>query len=85
MAPRPTRTGSLLDDNDEDGSVAGLASYAALKPEVSSAKATVPSTQETKPVGPAKVPAWEGTFWKRYGNKSRVGPFGLIFYTGGGD
>ncbi|ROW12430.1 hypothetical protein VMCG_00752 [Cytospora schulzeri] len=85
MAPRRTRTGSLLDDDNDVDSVAGLASYATLKPEVSPAKTTVPPAQETKPVGPARVPAWESTFWKRYGNKSRVGPFGHIFYTGGKD
>ncbi|ROV88273.1 hypothetical protein VSDG_09042 [Cytospora chrysosperma] len=85
MGSRPTRTGSLLDDDNDDDYVAGLASYAALKPEVSSAKTTVSSTQEITPAGPAKVPAWESTFWKRYGNKSRVGPFGLVFYTGGSD
>lgn len=100
MAPRSTRSGSLLDDDDDDESAVGLASYTALKPEVSSAHtpassafepepevpstdSTVPSMQESKPVGPAKVPAWAGTFWKRYGNKSRVGPFGQLFYTGG--
>lgn len=44
---------------------------------------TVPSTQDTMLVGSAKVPAWESTFWKRYGNKSRVRPFGQMFYTGG--
>jgi hypothetical protein len=85
MGSRPTRTGSLLDDDNDDDHAAGLASYAALKPEVSSAKTAVPSTQETKPAGPAEVPAWESIFWKRYGNKSRVGPFGLVFYTGGSD
>lgn len=85
MGARPTRTGSLLDDDNDDDYVAGLASYAALKPEVSSAKAAVPSTQEITPAGPAKLPAWESIFWKRYGNKSRVGPFGLVFYTGGSD
>ncbi|KUI59813.1 Poly(A)-specific ribonuclease PARN [Cytospora mali] len=78
MGPRSHRTNSLLDDDDGDGTLVGLTNYTVLKPEVSSALAT----QETKPVGSAKVPAWGGAFWKRYGNKSRVGPFGLILYTG---
>ncbi|KUI65684.1 Poly(A)-specific ribonuclease PARN [Cytospora mali] len=78
MGPRARRTNSLLDDDDEDGALVGLANYTVLKPVAS----TAPSMQETKPVGPAKLPAWGGIFWKRYGNKSRVGPFGLILYTG---
>lgn len=32
---------------------------------------------------PVKIPEWEGgVFWKRYGNKVRVGQSGLMMYTG---
>ncbi|KAK7730837.1 hypothetical protein SLS53_008915 [Cytospora paraplurivora] len=77
-ASRSVSTGSLLDDD----AAAELASYVALKPEVSTAKTVGPSTADNEPVGPAKVPDWGGVFWQKYGNKSRVGPFGLVFYTG---
>lgn len=33
-------------------------------------------------VVPAMVPEWEGEFWSKYGNRSRVGQFGHILYIG---
>lgn len=77
-AARSVSTGSLLDDD----AAAELAIYAVLKPEASTVKAVGPATAVDEPVGPAKVPGWGGVFWQKYGNKSRVGPFGLVFYTG---
>ncbi|KAL1854320.1 hypothetical protein Daus18300_011506 [Diaporthe australafricana] len=35
---------------------------------------------EDKVEDPAQVPEWEETFWRKYGNTSRVGPFGLILH-----
>lgn len=34
--------------------------------------------------GPAKLPKWteDEVFWKKYGNRIRVGQFGLVLYTG---
>ncbi|ROW17510.1 hypothetical protein VPNG_00923 [Cytospora leucostoma] len=75
---RSVSTGSLLDDD----AAADLASYVALKPEVPKARTVEPSTAGSEPVGPVKVMDWGGVFWQKYGNKSRVGPFGLVFYTG---
>ena len=82
MLPRSVSTGSLLDDAGDEDAVANLASYTALRPEASSARSTVESTEESTDIGPAKIPDWDGIFWKRYGNKSRVGPFGLVLCTG---
>ncbi|KAG6353452.1 hypothetical protein INS49_005633 [Diaporthe citri] len=33
-------------------------------------------------VVPGTVPEWEGKFWSKYGNRSRVGRFGHILYIG---
>lgn len=33
-------------------------------------------------VVPGMVPEWEGEFWSKYGNRTRVGDFGLILYIG---
>lgn len=30
-----------------------------------------------------KIPEWEDVFWKKYGNKIRIGQSGLMMYTGG--
>lgn len=82
MALRCVSTSSLLDvDDDSDGAVAGLVGYEVLKLEALSVMTPAPSTEEAKPVGPAKVPPWGSVFWKRYGYKSRAGPFGFIFFT----
>jgi hypothetical protein len=27
-----------------------------------------------------RIPGWDGLFWRRYGNRTRVGPFGFILY-----
>lgn len=41
------------------------------------------SEQQQKNNVPVKIPDWEdGLFWKRYGNRIRVGQSGLMMYTG---
>lgn len=40
------------------------------------------SDSPARAVVPGTVPEWEGKFWSKYGNRSRVGQFGHILYIG---
>lgn len=78
--------GNLLDERDEDV-VAALAKFSIMQPEGRpAAPATAPPTPkespERKPTPTGMVPEWEGKFWSKYGNRSRVGQFGHILYIG---
>lgn len=85
---------SLLDD--DNNSLASLVKFEPLRPNQSaslsmSATKMLASDQESEIEKeaeihdgvPFKIPEWEeGIFWKRYGNRVRIGYFGLILYTG---
>lgn len=79
--------GNLLEERDED--VAALAKFETLQPEASSATKAPPTpaqTPEPKPKShsrvPGSLPEWDEKLWHYYGNRSRVGVFGRMFYTG---
>lgn len=40
------------------------------------------SDSPARAVVPGTVPEWEGRFWSKYGNRTRVGQFGHILYIG---
>lgn len=83
------KTDSLMDA--ENHSLARLAKFEPLKPIVAAVSTPkVPSEQDfqtssssEEEQGAAKIPEWnDGVFWKRYGNRVRVGQPGMLLYTG---
>lgn len=47
-----------------------------------SPKSKTKTKNEGESEGAARVPEWEGQFWSKYGNKSRVGMFRHVLYLG---
>lgn len=88
-----TENSSLLDDDGD--SLAGLVKFEPLRPSQSGALSTSVANlqvsekklekkdERLEECLSVKIPEWEdGIFWKRYGNRVRIGQSGLMLYTG---
>lgn len=90
---RGARTSDSLLDNADDDDDKLMFQFAPLKPTIAtltstpallSKKCTTEEEEKMKEDSkPAQIPEWDdGVFWKRYGNKIRVGQSALMMYTG---
>lgn len=84
-----TKSLSLMDDDDDDDNLAHLAKkFEPLKPmaasiSVPAIRSNIESSDEDERKGGGQIPEWDdGVFWKRYGNKVRVGVPAMFLYTG---
>ncbi|KAH8782758.1 ribonuclease H-like domain-containing protein [Diaporthe sp. PMI_573] len=91
LSPKPVPVQvyqALLDDHDEDVMATLANKYSIMEPyRRTPAPATAPPTPEQSPERDPEpspladtIPEWNGRFWGKYGNRTRVGQFSLILY-----